>query len=74
MFKKSKEDMLREIERRAAAAMGSDLQNANLRVDFGSVAWTMQNAIARAVAEGFKVMLENQYTDDEFEQYIGLKP
>jgi len=30
-------------------------------------------AIAMAVAEGFRVMMEAQYTDEDFERDLGLK-
>lgn len=73
MFKKSKEDMLNEIQARASAVVYNDFANMNMRVDTQSVTWTFQQAIAKAVAEGFRVMLENQYTDEMFEKDIGLK-
>ena len=74
MFKKDKQKLLEEIQARASAVVYNDFQNMNMRVDMNSVTWTFQNAIAKAVAEGFKVMLENQYTDEMFENDIGLKP
>lgn len=73
-LKKDKEQVLSEIQARAAAVVYNDFQNMNLRVDTQSVAWTFQNAIAKAVAEGFRVVLENQYTDDDFERDLTLKP
>ena len=33
----------------------------------------LSRAIGQAVAEGFRTMMENQYTDEDFEQDIGLE-
>ena len=73
-LKKDKEQVLAEIQARAASVISYDLQNMNMKVDMNSVAWSFQNAIAKAVAEGFRVVLENQYTDDDFERDLTLKP
>lgn len=73
-FKKSKEEVLNEIQARAGAVVYSDFANMNMRVDTQSVAYVFQQAIAKAVAEGFRVILENQYTDDDFERDLTLKP
>lgn len=74
MLKKPKEQVLEEIQARAAAVVYNDFANMNMRVDTQSVTWTFQQAIAKAVAEGFRVLLENQYSDEMFENDIGLKP
>lgn len=73
-FKKDKEEVLREIQARASGCISYELQNINMQVNMGSVAYSFQNAIAKAVAEGFRVMIENQYTDDDFERDLTLKP
>jgi hypothetical protein len=73
-FKKPKQQVLDEIQARAGSAIYSELQNMNMRIDMGSAAYGLQQAIAKAIAEGFKCMMENQYTDQEFESDIGLKP
>lgn len=77
MLKKPKEQVLSEINSRAMAACSYNLQQ-NLghamHMDSNSVAYALQSAIATAITEGFKVLLENQYTDEMFENDIGLKP
>lgn len=73
MLKKPKQQVLDEIQARAAGAISYELQNMQLQVNMGSAAWTLQQAIAKAIAEGFKVMIENQYSDAEFEEDLGLK-
>lgn len=74
MLKKSKEEVLKEIQARAASSIYNDLSNMNMRVDTSSVTWTLQQAIAKAVTEGFRTLLDNQYTDEMFENDIGIKP
>lgn len=72
-FKKRKEDVLVEIQRRAEASISSDLYNMNMRMDTSSFAYQLQTAIGKAIAEGFKVMMENTYSDQEFEKDIGIR-
>lgn len=74
MLKKPRQEVLDEIQARAAAAVYNDFASMNMRVDTQSVTWTFQQAIAKAVTEGFRVLLENQYSDEMFEKDIGLKP
>lgn len=74
ILKKNKEEVLKEIQDRASASISSDLRYLNMSIDMNSVAWGLQNAIAKAVTEGFRTLLENQYTDDDFEKDIDLNP
>ena len=74
-FKKPIEQLQWDIHARAQSAASSALQNG-----FGYNNQAMQpltqaisQAIAMAVAESFKVMMEQQYTDEDFEKDIGLK-
>lgn len=74
-FKKDINSMTWDIQSRAqGAAMGMMQQMAPYGSPMGPMADIMSQAIARAVAEGFRVIMENQYTDDDFENDLGLKP
>ena len=76
-LKKPKEQVLSEIQARAAGSVSSHLRNNlgdSLRIDTSSLTYILQNAIAMAVTEGFRTLLENQYTDDDFERDLTLKP
>lgn len=73
-FKKPKQEVLNEIQARAQQAMQYELSGMHMMIDTNSFVWQLQTAISKGIAEGFKVMMENQYTDQEFEQDIGLKP
>ncbi len=76
MLKKSKDEVLKEINAAAMSATYSELSNnlGNLKVDTGSLTYALQRAIASAVEAGFEVLLESRYTDDDFEKDITLKP
>ncbi len=77
ILKKDKETVLSEINSRVDAAIHNDLQNAfgpGLRLDTHSLIYTLKSAIASGVEEGFRVLLENRYTDDDFEKDLTLKP
>lgn len=74
-FKKPVEMLQWDIHARAMSAANSALQNG-----FGYNNQAMQplvnaiaQAIAQATAESFRVMMEQQYTDEDFERDIGLK-
>lgn len=74
-FKKPVEMLQWDIQARAQSAANTALQNG-----FGYNNQAMQpmtNAIAQAIsmaiAEGFRTMMEAQYTDDDFERDLGLK-
>ncbi len=76
MLKKDKEDVLNEINSRSRDAMHNALYNAfgqGFRVDTHSVISALQSAIALGIEEGFRTLLENRYTDENFENDIGLK-
>lgn len=75
MLKKPKEDVLREIQSRAlSASMNSLNSSTGLEIRMESMIYQIQTSIAAAVTEGFKVLIENQYSDEMFENDIGLKP
>jgi hypothetical protein len=75
-FRKPIEDIKWEIQSRAQSQVQYALNvihgyNSGMQQ---SIDETLARAIGHAVAEGFKVMMENQYTDEDFEKDIGLKP
>lgn len=76
MLKKPKQQVLDEIYNAAESKIRYNLQNnlgAGLQMNVGSVTYAIQQAIADAVREGFSVMIDNIYTDAEFEEDIGLR-
>lgn len=73
-LKKSKEDVLNEIRSQAMNATYNSMnQSQKLQVDTSPIMFMIQSAIAEAVAAGFRTLLENQYTDDDFERDLTLK-
>jgi len=73
-FKKPKEEVLREIRDRALNKTNAVSQNnATVSVNLASLTWNIQEAIASAVEEGFRTILENEYTDEDFERDLTLK-
>lgn len=77
-FKKPKEEVLRQIKVNAGAAISYSLQNnlgasMNINLNTNSIAYAIEQAISEAVAEGFRTMLEAQYTEDDFERDMTLK-
>lgn len=77
-LKKNQWDVQAEIQSRAQNAAqtilyqmtgtyGSNSSPASSMVDM------ISKAIAAAVAEGFQVLIQNQYTDDDFERDLELK-
>lgn len=76
ILKKDKELVLNEIRSRASGTISSHLQSnlgAHMRIDTNSLAYTLQEAISMAITDSFRVLIENQYTDDDFEKDITLK-
>lgn len=77
MLKKPRHEVLNLIRANAQATVYSSLVN-NLgyamKIDHNSVANAMAQAIADAVESGFQTLLENQYTDADFERDLTLKP
>lgn len=74
MLKKTKQQVLDEIRMRATSSCYSTLvsYNPNISVDMTSFSYALQQAIGSAVAEGFRTLLENQYTDADFESDLTL--
>jgi hypothetical protein len=74
-LKKTKEEVLSEIYSRASGAVSSELYSGSFRMDINtnSITDSIQRAVARAVQDGFRTLLENQYTDDDFEKDLQLK-
>lgn len=84
-LKKSIQDVQYQIQSQATSIAANSINYAFQQIygyDSGGqqnqVNETMKNAIAKAiglaVAESFRVLMENQYTDNDFEKDIGLTP
>lgn len=70
-FKKDKYQVADEIRSRALKISKMSL---DMDLGYGHAIGPMGEAIAKAVSEGFAVMMENEYTDDDFEHDLTLKP
>lgn len=75
ILKKNQEELLNLIHSNVYSALYNDLNilSHNDRVSMNDLHYCIQAAISTGVQEGFRTLLENQYTDEEFEQDIGLK-
>lgn len=76
-FKKSRQEVLDQIKANSSAAIYNHLNNSlgsSIKVDAGSMVYVLQEAISRAITAGFQTMLENEYSDEDFEKDITLKP
>ena len=77
MLKKPRREVLGLIRANAQGAVYSSLAN-NLgyamKIDQNSVANAMAQAIADAIEIGFETLLDNHYSDEEFERDLTLKP
>lgn len=75
-FKVSRQELLDRIKSNSSAAIHNHLYNSlgnSIKVDTGNLGYTLQTAISEAVTAGFKTMLDNQYSDDDFEKDLTLK-
>lgn len=68
-FKKPKEELLSEIRNRASYSVSQTVLTLSGH-DAGPV---ISNAIANAVEQAFRVMIDNVYTDAEFEEDLQLR-
>ena len=88
-FKKSKEDVLAEVHARCYGNIQYHLQNdlnnllklennyngsPSISLNSTQMSIAIAHAISRAVQEGFRVVLENQYTDEDLERDLTLSP
>lgn len=71
MFKKPKDQLLGDIYNNCHHTVHSQLYSHYGEV--GLNAEILSSTIAMAIEEAFRTMIENQYTDDDFEKDIGLK-
>ena len=79
MLKKSKEEVLTEIGQNVASVVsnefyrqgvnlgGLNINGMHIPIQGDNFQYTIQVIIAEAVKEGFKTLLNNRYTDDDFE-------
>jgi hypothetical protein len=81
MLKKSKEDILMDVQVRVGAKL-NDLSNyrpnvyqdgSGFRVDFSGLNWAIQSAITNSTVEAISTLIDNQYTHDDFERDLQLK-
>lgn len=72
-LKKPVDQIYWEINGRAQSQAKSALSALGYGGPMDQISNTLAQAIATAVAEGFRVMMENQYTDDDFEKDMTLK-
>lgn len=63
IFKKHKDEVIEEIYWTISNSLREGL----------NLGQQPHEAIASAVAESFKILIDNQYTDEDFEQDITLK-
>ncbi len=75
ILKKQKEEVLNTINANVHSIVYSQLSQLtyNQQVSMQALQQAIQNAISMGVEEGFRTLLENQYTDDDFERDITLK-
>ena len=76
MLKKSKQDVLNEINVAASNAISSTLQGSlhgSMKLEVGSISWAIQKAVADAVEAGFSKLMDNIYSDTEFENDMTLR-
>jgi hypothetical protein len=76
MFKKPKQDVLDEIFMVVDNKINYTLQSnlgSSININTGSVSYAIKQAIAEGIREAFSVMIDNVYTDAEFEEDIGLR-
>lgn len=74
-FKKDRLQVEWDIAADAEAAAKYSLQNdLGGSPAMGPVTDAVSKAIGQAVRAAFRTLLDNQYTDDDFEKDIGLKP
>lgn len=75
MLKKHKMDVLAEIETNVRYEVNNHLVNLTHggMVTMNDLRYTIENAIAAGVREGVATLLENHYSNEEFEQDIGLR-
>lgn len=77
MFKKDQEALLASIYSNSRARIHNHLTSnlgPHAAIEPGDMTYIIQEAIAMAIEEAFRTMLEARYTDDDFEKDVGLKP
>ena len=75
MFKKPKEQVLSEIKWRVDSEVHQRLSSYtyNGHLDMNNLQVAIQAAITAGIEESFRVMIENVYTDAEFEEDLTLR-
>jgi hypothetical protein len=74
MLKKSKEDILMDVQVRVGAKLPNVYQDGSgFRVDFSGLNWAIQSAITNSTVEAISTLIDNQYTHDDFERDLQLK-
>lgn len=66
-YTKPKEKLLSEIRVRAFAAISNNMGQLS-NAPMTSMGYMIQNAIAEGIEEAFRTLMENTYTDQQFEE------
>lgn len=76
IFKKEKEVVLEDVKWRVYNRVENMLQNYtyNGQITLDKLMEAIKYSISEGVTEGLNAMLENQYTEDDFERDLTLKP
>jgi hypothetical protein len=69
---KSRDEVLKEVKDRVYLTISYNMTNVHNQ-SMSNIGYTIQNAIADGITEGIKVLMENTYTDQQFEQDIKLR-
>jgi len=70
-YTKSKEQLLSEIRVNAYSAISIHMGNLN-STPHGSIHNAIMSAITEGIVEAFETLIENTYTDQQFEQDLKL--
>lgn len=74
-FKKTRQEVINEIRGRVSCQAYNQLNSIqyNMKFDSNSIINALNMALSEAITEGFRVLLENEYTDEDFERDMNLK-
>jgi len=71
-YTKSKEDLLIDIRNNVMSELNRNISNIH-NSSMSSMGYTLQQGITDAVVTAFRTLIENTYTDQQFEQDLKLK-
>ena len=76
-LKKDKYSVIRDVEARVICAVNNELNALSYNaanISMNDLKGRIANAITKGVGDGIMALLENMYTDDDFEKDLTLKP